>query len=164
MSKKYVSITTEQRRLLIDLIYKQGLNIRQAAIRADIYYPTAKAINKIYRQTGRIDKIVYRCKPNNNVQAVLEAAAQAGLNSTEIPEGKLPLKKVPDCDNVWIFDGAAKRQKKAEPAEEEKVKQNEHSESAHQAIQSHMNNEALARQPAQISKEAGQSTQDEQHQ
>ena len=49
MSKKYVSITTEQRRLLIDLIYKQGMNIRQAAIAANIYYPTAKAINKIYR-------------------------------------------------------------------------------------------------------------------
>ena len=67
MSKKYVSISTEKRRLLIELIHEKGMNIRQAAIAVDIYYPTAKAINKIYRQTGRIEKMVHRCKPNNNL-------------------------------------------------------------------------------------------------
>ena len=64
---------------------------------------------------------------------------------------------------MWVFDGAAKSQKKAEPAEEEKVKRNEHSESV-PAIESLANNEAIARQPAQISKEAVQSAKDEQHQ
>ena len=88
MSKKYVSITTEQRRLLIDLIYKHGMNIRQASIAANIYYPTAKAINKIYRETGRVDKIVYRCKPNNNVQAVLIAQVQNGISTSEVSFSK----------------------------------------------------------------------------
>ena len=161
MSKKYVSITTEQRRILIDLIYKQGMNIRQASIAANIYYPTAKAINKIYRQTGRVDKIVYRCKPNNNVQAVLIARAQAGSKTAENREGKAPLKKVPDCENMWVFDGAAKSQEKAQSTELKKAEKNRHSESGHQAIESLARNEAAASKSTQISKEAVRSTQDE---
>ena len=60
MTKKYSPVTNEQRRLLVKLIYEDGLSIRQAAIGSDIYYPTAKAINKIYIAEKRIDKRQHR--------------------------------------------------------------------------------------------------------
>ena len=56
MTKKYSPVTNESRRLLVKLIYEDGMSIRQAAIGAGIYYPTAKAINKIYISEKRIDK------------------------------------------------------------------------------------------------------------
>ena len=60
MTKKYSPVTNEQRRLLVKLIYEDGLSIRQAAIGSNIYYPTAKAINKIYIAEKRIDKRQHR--------------------------------------------------------------------------------------------------------
>lgn len=60
MTKKYSPVTNEQRRMLVKLIYEDGLSIRQAAITSKIYYPTAKAINKIYVAEKRIDKRQHR--------------------------------------------------------------------------------------------------------
>ena len=60
MTKKYSPVTNEQRRLLVKLIYEDGLSIRQAAKGSNIYYPTAKAINKIYIAEKRIDKRQHR--------------------------------------------------------------------------------------------------------
>ena len=60
MTKKYSAVSNEQRRLLVKLIYEDGLSIRQAAISSSIYYPTAKAINKIYMSEKRIDKKQHR--------------------------------------------------------------------------------------------------------
>lgn len=60
MTKKYLPVTNEQRRLLVKLIYEDGVSIRQAAISTKIYYPTAKAINKIYIAEKRIDKKQHR--------------------------------------------------------------------------------------------------------
>ena len=140
------------------------MNIRQAAIACDIYYPTAKAINKIYRQTGRVEKIVYRCKPNNNVQAVLIARQQAEVRSAELPASKSPLKKVPDCENVWVFDGATKPQEKALTSESEKPIQNEHSESSRHVFQNVAGNEVAAGEHAQISNLAVQSAKPEEFQ
>ena len=60
MTKKYSPVSNEQRRLLVKLIYEDGLSIRQAAIGSNIYYPTAKAINKIYIAEKRIDKRQHR--------------------------------------------------------------------------------------------------------
>ena len=56
MTKKYSPVTNEQRRFLVKLIYEDGMSIRQAAIASKIYYPTAKAINKIYISEKRVDK------------------------------------------------------------------------------------------------------------
>ena len=56
MTKKYSPVTNEQRRLLVQLIYEGHMSIRQAAIASKIYYPTAKAINKIYISEKRVDK------------------------------------------------------------------------------------------------------------
>ena len=60
MTKKYSPVTNEQRRLLVKLIYEDGISIRQAAKGSNIYYPTAKAINKIYIAEKRIDKRQHR--------------------------------------------------------------------------------------------------------
>ena len=48
MGKKYEPVPDSKRKLLIQLIYEKGMNISKAAKHAEIYYPTAKAINKIY--------------------------------------------------------------------------------------------------------------------
>ena len=44
------------------------MSIAQAARAAKVYYPTAKAINRIYQQTGRTDKKAHRAPrvPKNN--------------------------------------------------------------------------------------------------
>ena len=60
MTKKYSPVSNEQRRLLVKLIYEKGMNISQAAKAADIYYPTAKAINKIYQKQNRTNKKIHR--------------------------------------------------------------------------------------------------------
>ena len=44
------------RETLIRLIHEEGFSIRQASFRANIFYPTAKVINKIYLQENRIEK------------------------------------------------------------------------------------------------------------
>lgn len=38
------------------MIYNHGLSIARAAELTDIYYPTAKAINKVYESERRIEK------------------------------------------------------------------------------------------------------------
>ena len=60
MTKKYATVSNDQRRMLVSLIYEGGQSIRQAAIASKIYYPTAKAINKIYLAEKRIDKKQHR--------------------------------------------------------------------------------------------------------
>ena len=79
MTKKYSPVTNEQRRLLVKLIYEDGLSIRQAAIGSNIYYPTAKAINKIYIAEKRIDKRQHRFRkiaPRNAGAAKASPAAK----------------------------------------------------------------------------------------
>ena len=56
MGKKYEPVPDEKRKQLIQLIYEGGLNISRASKVAGIYYPTAKAINKIYLRQNRICK------------------------------------------------------------------------------------------------------------
>ena len=56
MGKKYVTVTNDKRRQIVELITQQGRNITEAAKEADVYYPTAKAIYNIYIWTGRIEK------------------------------------------------------------------------------------------------------------
>ena len=53
---KYYPVSDERRRELIRLIYEDRLSIRQAAIQQNISYPTAKAINRIYKHESRIEK------------------------------------------------------------------------------------------------------------
>jgi len=68
MTKKYSPVTNDQRRLLVKLIYEDGMSIRQAAIASNIYYPTAKAINKIYISEKRVDKKKSRFRKIANIR------------------------------------------------------------------------------------------------
>ena len=74
MGKSYSPVTNEQRRLLVKLIYEDKFSIRQAAIVSGIYYPTAKAINKIYTAEKRIDKKAHRFRK-------IASKASSGLNT-----------------------------------------------------------------------------------
>lgn len=60
MVKQYVLVSNEQRQMLIELIHKHGHSISRAAKSVGIYYPTAKAINKVYVREHRIQKKTFR--------------------------------------------------------------------------------------------------------
>ena len=57
---KYNPVANDKRHELIRLIYEDKISIRQAALRIGISYPTAKAINRIYRNEDRVDKKAVR--------------------------------------------------------------------------------------------------------
>ena len=60
MPKKYKPVPNEKREKLVYYIHVEGMNITQAALAADVYYPTAKVINKIYKREGRTAKKLIR--------------------------------------------------------------------------------------------------------
>ena len=62
MAKNYRVTTDEMRHELIRLIHDEGYSIRQASIKTNIFYPTAKVINKIFQSDGRIEKKKHRAK------------------------------------------------------------------------------------------------------
>lgn len=68
MVKQYVLVSNEQRQMLIQLIHKHNYSISHAAKIVDIYYPTAKAINKVFMRENRIEKKTFRSTIQNNVE------------------------------------------------------------------------------------------------
>lgn len=54
MGKKYVTISNEERLNLIRLITETKLSVAQASQVTQIYYPTAKAIARIYKTENRV--------------------------------------------------------------------------------------------------------------
>lgn len=60
MVKQYVLVSNEQRKRLLELIYQHSYSISRAAQELKIYYPTAKAINKVYKRERRVLKKTYR--------------------------------------------------------------------------------------------------------
>jgi len=52
----YSPVDNVRRHRLIYLIYIKQMSIRQAAYETKISYPTAKAINRIYKKENRIEK------------------------------------------------------------------------------------------------------------
>ena len=66
MGKKYEPVPDSKRKELIHLIYEKGMNISKAAMQAGIYYPTAKAINKVYLRHNRICKKTNRDRKQKN--------------------------------------------------------------------------------------------------
>lgn len=65
MVKQYVLVSNEQRQILISLIHKNGYSISRAAKIVNIYYPTAKAINKVFLRENRIQKKTFRSTTQN---------------------------------------------------------------------------------------------------
>ena len=62
MPVQYAPVSNERRHELIRLIHEDNVSIRQASIRQQIAYPTAKAINRVYKQENRIDKKAVRVR------------------------------------------------------------------------------------------------------
>ncbi len=60
MGKKYTQVSNENRKELIRLVQTHGLKIARAAELTGIYYPTAKAIFKVYTTQNRTQKITTR--------------------------------------------------------------------------------------------------------
>ena len=54
--KKYTLVTDAQRAMLIHMVYQKVQNVAEAARNLNIYYPTAKAINKVYLNENRVLK------------------------------------------------------------------------------------------------------------
>lgn len=60
MGKQYTKVTNDQRKELIRLIHELGHSISKAAELTGVYYPTAKAINKVYKKENRVQKRNFR--------------------------------------------------------------------------------------------------------
>jgi hypothetical protein len=60
MGKAYTQVSNDKRKELIRLIHEQNYTIVKAAEATDIYYPTAKAINKVYKREMRVQKRSFR--------------------------------------------------------------------------------------------------------
>ena len=60
MGKQYTHVTNDQRKELIRLIHEEQMSISQAAAKVNIFYPTAKAINKVYKKENRVQKRYHR--------------------------------------------------------------------------------------------------------
>ena len=56
MTKSYRLVTNAERLQLITLIHMHGHSISEAAKRIGIFYPTAKAINRIFKSENRVVK------------------------------------------------------------------------------------------------------------
>ena len=93
MGKKYEPVPDEKRRELIDLIHNKGMNISKAAQIAKIYYPTAKAINKIFVKSNRICK-----KTNRN-----RASKNAHVEVKQIPSESISTKQESTHDDGLLF-------------------------------------------------------------
>ncbi len=65
MGKKYEPVPNELRKQLIELIHNKGYSIAKAALSTGIYYPTAKAINKVYVKENRTQKKAFRFRLKN---------------------------------------------------------------------------------------------------
>jgi transposase len=83
MGKQYTKVSNEDRKKLVDLIYQQGYSIARASEACGIYYPTAKAINKVFKREQRVQvrQFRYRSKNNDLLQGVIR--------------NKLPVEKLP---------------------------------------------------------------------
>lgn len=60
MGKSYTQVSNAKRSELIKLIHNHGLKIKWAADSAGIYYPTAKAIYKVFVKENRVEKRTFR--------------------------------------------------------------------------------------------------------
>ena len=65
MGKKYEPVPNDLRKQLIELIHTKGYSIAKAALTTGIYYPTAKAINKVFVKENRTQKKAFRFRLKN---------------------------------------------------------------------------------------------------
>lgn len=98
MGKAYTQVSNEARKELIRLIYENGLSIVKAAEATAIYYPTAKAINKVYKRENRVQKRSFRYRTKKEDEA-------AGVIRNKIPIEKLIAREFDGKDRSRITCG-----------------------------------------------------------
>lgn len=98
MGKAYTQVSNDARKELIRLIYEDGLSIVKAAEATGIYYPTAKAINKVYKRESRVQKRSFRYRTKKEDEA-------AGVIRNKIPIEKLAIKEIEGKDRARITCG-----------------------------------------------------------
>ncbi len=86
MGKQYTQVSNEARKELIRLIYEENQSIVRAAEATGIYYPTAKAINKVYKRESRVQKRAFRYRTKKEDE-------EAGVVRNKIPIEKLAIVK-----------------------------------------------------------------------
>lgn len=98
MGKAYTQVSNDARRELIRLIYEKGFSIVKAAEATGIYYPTAKAINKVYKRESRVQKrsFRYRTKKEDDISGVVR---------NKIPIEKLPAMEIAEANRARITCG-----------------------------------------------------------
>ncbi len=87
MGKAYTQVSNDARRELIRLIYEESFTIVKAAEATGIYYPTAKAINKVYKREQRIQKRSFRYRTKKE-------DLEAGVVRNKIPIEKLNILEI----------------------------------------------------------------------
>ena len=105
MGKQYTQVSNEARKELIRLIYEESFTIVKAAEATGIYYPTAKAINKVYKRENRVQKRAFRYRTKKEDEA-------AGVVRNKIPIEKLAINK--NCnDTARLICGVRRIDKRA---------------------------------------------------
>jgi transposase len=98
MGKQYTKVTNDQRRELIKLIHELGHSISKAAEITGVYYPTAKAINKVYKKEKRVQKrnFRYRAKKEDD---------EIGIVRNKIPVERLETRTFTNEDKLRLTCG-----------------------------------------------------------
>eukprot|EP00347_Sterkiella_histriomuscorum_P016876 403351507 len=80
--KPYHSINSNVRRVLLYMVKDRNFSIKEAAIKLNMNYSTAKTILQLFRRTGRIDKI--------DKQDLINTASQFGIDQQTLGFGIAP--------------------------------------------------------------------------
>lgn len=98
MGKEYTKVPNDKRKELVRLITEEGLSIIKAAEMTGIYYPTAKAINKIFKREQRTQKRTtrYRTKKEDQI---------SGVKRNKIPIERLSKQEINPAEALRITCG-----------------------------------------------------------
>jgi hypothetical protein len=78
-------VSSEKRYELVQFVYKHNLGIKEASVRVNINYQTAKSIIRRFRQTGKIERI--NKIASANADRVKSSVGQGSPNSSSIVKG-----------------------------------------------------------------------------
>ena len=70
--RHYQSISNDKRVELIRLVHEEKRSVKDAAKMLEIPYENAKAINKVYKREGRVEKKTCKVKRQKNKTAQVE--------------------------------------------------------------------------------------------
>ena len=108
MGKAYTQVSNEARKELIRLIYEEQYSIVKAAEATGVYYPTAKAINKVYKRESRVQKRSFRYRTKKEDEA-------SGVVRNKIPIERIAIREIEGKDHKQITCGVKKVIRKTAP-------------------------------------------------